>query len=983
MSLAPKLSSGTTRRFAHVATLVALAILQGVDAVRGDEVRLTPLSPAEEAATFKLADDWLSVELVAAEPQLDSPVAICWDAAGRMYVAEMIDYPVGPTAGRIRLLEDCDSDGQYKHATVFAEGLRFPNGVLASNGGVLVTAAPDILFLKDTDGDGRADEKTVLFTGFAEGNQQLRCNGLTWGLDGWIYGANGRSDGAVRRPNDPADAAVSIRTRDFRFLPDGSRFEATSGQSQFSQTRDDWGNRFLAWNTVPIRHAALEQSFLDRNPRLAMQGVRDIADPADDGRVFPISPRPQTFNRERTDFYNALCGLTIYRGDLLGSQYEGNAFVGESLTGLVHRRVLEPSGATFVSRRGEQGREFLASTDSWFHPVYMTTGPDGALYVVDFYRRWVEHPAFVAETLRQGVDFRQGAGHGRIWRVAPRDAMPRKFEPLDKLSVAELAAQLASPNGWRRDTAQRLLVERKAGADPKVRDQAIASITQLAREATLPQVRLQAMATLGTFAQLDEASLLAAIGDRDPRVAAYAVRLAAPQLSSNANLQFSSLMAAAGDTRIRFQAVLALREWDEPQKVAVMSRLARLGVDDPLVSAAIVGSLGKNSTALVEELLWGIPHEKADRWQSDPTAARIAFLKEAAAVAAAQDTVAIKSLTSRLEKAPSVLGLAVWVGLHASADRRRPDGAADDAAGREGLVRLAEKLIRPSDAIEIRLLAIEALPLIDANRSPALVELLEAQDDPRVQAAAARALVGADAATAARMLAVWSKAPLSTRRAILSSALRWPAGTAALLEAMEQEEISLQELEAGTREALLALRDEALRDRAKRIFDSAPPPADRQAVLARFEPALKRSGDRALGAAVFEKHCLTCHHVQGRGARVGPDLSGIGARPKETLLVDILDPNRQVAPEFNAFTLVTAGGQVFSGILAGESAAGVTLRRAEGATDFVPRGEIELLRSSGKSLMPEGLDAQLSEQSLADLLAFLAQPDTGLFSPAK
>src|SRR5205814_538236 len=144
------------------------------------------------------------------------------------------------------LLEDRDNDGRYEQATVFASGLNFPNGVLAARGGVFVTAAPDILFLKDKDGDGKADEKHVVFTGFGEGNQQLRANGLTWGLDNWIYGANGRSDGQVRRPTDPPEKAVSIRTRDFRFRPDGSQFEATSGQSQFGQARDDWGNRFLS-----------------------------------------------------------------------------------------------------------------------------------------------------------------------------------------------------------------------------------------------------------------------------------------------------------------------------------------------------------------------------------------------------------------------------------------------------------------------------------------------------------------------------------------------------------------------------------------------------------------------------------------------------------------------------------------------------------------------------------------------------------------
>lgn len=969
-------------RFLHrstssLALLLSVAILAlGWQALAADEIRQTPLSPADEAATFVFADERLTAELVASEPQLDSPVAISWDADGRMYVAEMIDYPVGPTAGRIRLLEDRDHDGRYEHATVFAEGLRFPNGVLAAKGGVFVTAAPDLLFLKDNDGDGRADETTVVFTGFGEGNQQLRCNGLVWGLDGWIYGANGRSDGAVRRPADPPEAAVSIRTRDFRFLPDGSKFEATSGQSQFSQTRDDWGNRFLAWNTIPIRHAVLEQEFLDRNPRLNVSGTLDIADPADDGRVFTISPRPQTFNRERTDYYNALCGLTIYRGDTLGPEYEGNALVGESLTSLVHRRVLSPAGPTFVSRRGEQGKEFLAARDPWFHPVYMTTGPDGALYIVDFYRRWVEHPAFVAEKLRTGVDFRQGAGHGRIWRVVRRDLPPpsRDLAPLTKLSPQQLAGQLASPNGWRRDTAQRLLTERGNPDDALY-------IRPLAADHPSPKTRVQALATLDSMGATDTESIRRTLADSDPRVRRFAVRQSVPHDTTPGPIRDALLKAARStDAGVRFEVALALARWQDPRKLAALAALARSGADEPLVATALAGSLGDASAALVERLL-----EKEDKWRTGPSVTQMALLRQAAAVSAT--TPELASALARLTEgaAPGPGDLAVWIGLHQalSPASQSPQGIAH-SQGSDKLRQLAEKLIADeARPLEQRLLAIEALPLLDKQAGSQLVELLDARHDVRLQQAAARALAGSDATSAEKMLAAWPGLATATRRAVIASALRWPAGVSALLTALEEDRISLQELDPSVRDALASVPDVQLKARAKKLLDALPPPADRQAVLARYEPELQQPGDRLRGAGLFEKHCLTCHHVQGRGQRVGPDLSGIGARPKETLLVDVLDPNRQIAADFVAYTLVTRSGQVFNGLLAAESAASITLRRAEGAQDIVPREEIEEFRSTGKSLMPEGLENQLPPRDLADLLAFLAQPDAGLFSRAK
>jgi putative membrane-bound dehydrogenase-like protein len=222
-----------------------------------------PSSPAtlRERQSFVLADKSLGIDLVVSEPEVTSPVALAWDTDGRLFVAEMIDYPTGPRQGGVGLLEDSAGDGRYEKATVFAEALAFPNSVLPWNGGVLVTAAPDILFLKDTDGDGKAEERRVLFTGFAEGNQQLRVNGLTWGLDNWIYGANGRSDGEVRRPDDTNAKPISIRGHDFRFRPETLAFEPLAGRSQFGLARDDWGNRFLSWNTIPIRHEVIPERY--------------------------------------------------------------------------------------------------------------------------------------------------------------------------------------------------------------------------------------------------------------------------------------------------------------------------------------------------------------------------------------------------------------------------------------------------------------------------------------------------------------------------------------------------------------------------------------------------------------------------------------------------------------------------------------------------------------------------------------------------
>src|SRR4051794_65045 len=317
-------------------------------------------TPAEALAALRLADPKLEITRVASDPDVAAPVAVAGDERGRMYVVEMTDYPLAPDGGRVKRLEDRDGDGRYEHATVFADGLHWPSGVLPWNDGVLVTAAPDLIYFMDDDGDGRADVREVVLTGFAEGNQQLRVNSPTWGLDNAIYLANGRSGGMVRRPSDLAARAVPIPRNDLRVRPGAWTFEPVAGFSQFGLPRDDWGDRFPSWNTVPIRHVVLETTEAAPGTRT----VAEILDPADGGRIYSLAPAQQRFNAEPVAFFNATCGPTISRGDLLGDAYRGHAFVCEPLTGVVHHRRLDSDGPTYVARRveAEKGREFLAST---------------------------------------------------------------------------------------------------------------------------------------------------------------------------------------------------------------------------------------------------------------------------------------------------------------------------------------------------------------------------------------------------------------------------------------------------------------------------------------------------------------------------------------------------------------------------------------------------------------------------------------------
>jgi len=968
-----------------------------------------PLSPRDELKTFHLADQNLQIELVMAEPRIVSPVAVSWDAEGRMFVAEMLDYPTENTGGQIKLIEDRDGDGRYEHAIIFADKLPFPTSVLPWKDGVLVTAAPNIWFLQDTNRDGRADIRQILFTGFGEGNQQLRVNGLVWGLDNWVYGANGRNDGNISRPGDPA--AQSIRRRDFRFRPGTLAFEAIGGQSQFGLGRDDWGNRFLSWNEIPLRHEVLPERYLRRNPHLALtETINDILPANDSRQVFQRSGLTTVFNREPPGFFNALAGLTIYRGQGLGEKYYGNAFVGETLRNLVHRRILAPQGVSFVAPRGERNREFLASTDPWFHPVNFATGPDDALYVVDFYRKFVEHPGYAPEKVRGQVAWRTGAEHGRIWRIKTK-----KYKGADRpirpggAKASQLIRHFESGNGWWRDTAQRLLVERQdALAIPLLRKAAT-------KRSPNPFIRLHALYALDGLGGLTTELLDQTLRDPNPGLREHALRLSepflleettnsiharklfehrsstsialAPSRRQDQEIHKRQLLEAAvvklvedPDLRVQFQLALTLGGVSEDEKIPRLIRLAERNPGDRWCLQAILSSIGERVWPFLQKFL-----QQNSAWMVSPSPPQGMFLKESGKLIGASsenaDALGFDRYWQEVSR-PRPGHLFLLAGFFQGLPPAKQAWAGPNS--NTAMVKFtrfgAEVAASPGHPVHTRLAAIQVLA---HNQPQALLDLLEGEHSAEIELAAAQALVGSSQKMIFNQIFLsWPQYRATTRRGIIAGLAQSEIGAQSLMDALEQGQILPVELDASVRQALRTTKNPALRKRwENRGENQASPGPSRAEVIQSFKEALDLKGDPERGGPIFSRLCLACHqwpNGPNRGALVGPNLSAASSRSKETLLHDILDPSREISPDFIVYRVEKKSGDFLEGLIASETGQSLTLRRNGQPDATLLRAEIEGIRAEEKSLMPEGLESGLSVQDFADLLAFLAHPEARL-----
>ena len=943
-----------------------------------------PLAPTDALASIHVPDGF-AVELVAAEPLVLDPVAIDWDAAGRLWVVEMADYPLGmdgqgKPGGRVRVLDDTDGDGRADRSTLFADGLNFPTGLLTWRDGVIVTVAPDIVFLRDTDGDGHADTREVLITGLLEGNQQLRANGLRWGLDNWVYAAAGGHHGDYGVGNALRSArtgeSVTIGSRDFRFRPDTGAIEPQSGPSQFGRNRDDWGHWFGTQNSRPLWHYVLADHYLRRNPHVAAPDpTRQVVVPLNP-KVWPASPQEKRYHSfENSGHFTSACSGMIYRDALLFPAGERHAFTCEPFHNLVQHNVLTEEGVSFGFRRapGEESRDFFASEDRWCRPVMTRTGPDGALWVVDMYRYIIEHPDWLPPDGRAELlpYYRLGDDRGRLYRVFPKDRGPRTIQPLDRLDPPGLVAALDSPNEWQRDTAHRLLVWR---ADRST----VAPLAALARESTNPLARVHALSVLDGLDALSADVLRPALADPHPGVRANALRLAESRGSAEV-IAAATAMTGDPDAKVRLQLACSLGEWEAPAAGAALGRLAVDHYDDPFLTAAVMSSAMPHVRALAAAAATsGGPARDA---LAPPLAALALALNDRAALA----TLLAPALTAAGESAfshPQLTAVAAFLDTLGKHQQSLDTLAAGDDALSRLLARIpmAAAVARrvaaeESTPLDHRAAAVSLLLRLPAERATAMTSLASWLS-PGQPAETTRAAITALAATGddsvpATLLAAWASYSPALRDAVFDALLSREAWTTALLTADLGGHPPAAD---ATRQArLLNHPSPAIRTLAEKRLTPASP---RTEVVAHFQPALQLAGDPARGRTVHARLCASCHKLDQTGQDIGPNLQSVAGHTPEKLLTNILAPNVDVQPGYHAYLCRLSDGTDLYGLITSETGNSLTFKSADGTSRTILRRDISKLESSTLSLMPEGLEAGLSLQDMADLIASLRQPAT-------
>ena len=978
-----------------------------------DELPRTPAKEPNEAIAAIQIKDGYQLELAAAEPLVRDPVSISFDEDGRLFVVEMCDYSEQDKEflGNVRVLEDADNDGRYEKSTLFAHHLSWPTGVICYDGGVFIAAAPDIWYCKDTNGDGQADIRTKVFTGFGRQNVQGLLNSFCWGLDNRIYCQTSSSGATVLTPSAPDREAIVLNGRDFSFDPKSLELRPESGGGQHGMSFDDWGRRFACHNSDHLLLYLYADRYASaRNNVLLPPSRQSIAVDGPQASVYRISPvEPWRTVRTRlrvnnlvpgpvegggrsSGYFTSATGVTIYRGNAFPEEMHGIAFVGDVGSNIVHRKKITASGTSMVGERIDKESEFVASSDIWFRPVQFANAPDGTLYIADLYREVIEHPKSLPEVIKKHLDLTSGRDRGRIYRIVPPNFQRPRSPQLRSTTIEELVATLEHPNGWHRDTASRLLYERLVPQNKtEIFSNAAteANLTRVAINSKFPVARLHALGVLASLG-VGQGAAESALSDTHPRVREWAIRWCENTKISSLILKKLFALGSDPDPNVRLQMGLSLSHFklSEKDHVAIAIRLLELSQDDRWLNASSLNAIGSYALNAVKFLGAGQGGQSRDNLPDTFGAGQGGKLRPVwqsiAKLAGTQSTIAqLEELDKQFGTMPNdeqrrqfCIGL-----IHAMHSRFNNALARDDVFAKLPFL-LSQKNILLLDArmrcrdestpLEQRIESIELLKWEQFEEDiPMLAGLLDHRLPQPIQEAASRALMQYQSLEVAqRIFQVWPSLSPRLRLSASDVLLSRTSWTEAMLERAGQGGFLLTDLDPARLANLRNHKDPKIQQLVNTALKSSNI-GNRQEVLERYRSSLSRLGDKDRGKQVFAKSCSACHRLEGVGYELAPNVAAYKFRGAEAILQNVIEPNREVNPQYVNYTVLTNDERIVTGMVSNESETSVTLLRGENVSEVVARTDIAEMKSSKMSLMPEGLESQIDVQGMSDLIAYI------------
>lgn len=939
--------------------------------------------------------DGFKLALVASEPLIKDPVDFEFNERGDALVLEMPGYPLEDKMSRLLVLKDKNKDGIYDSTIIFAENLGLADSFMPYKKGVLVAAPPYLLQLHDDNQDYHVDKIDTLMGGFTKENLQHNYNGLTYGIDNWIYAANGGNNGKPYWWGDTT-TALDLRGQDLRFNLETRQMERLGESSGgFGLAMDEYGRFYETHNLTHISHLVFPDRYLKGRHILPENTLKNVSDHEENGlaRIFPIGEQEDRVNHpEQSGYFSGSCGITYYGGGAFGEKYKNTVWVADVVLNLIHVDKIYPNGTSFSAARVFENMDLLASSDRAFRPVNMSVGPDGSMYVIDIHRKVIEHPEWIPDEIEKTLDLNAGKTQGRIYKISLENSS-ENFDFKQFSSNEGLLKSLRNPNQWVRNTAHRLLMHN-----------VLSNETVLGLKKNLESdnelARLHAIWILSDSDKLTPNEVALALQDKNAAFRESILKISESYLTKS-EIILNKVISLLNDVdaRVRMQAALSLSILPENHPfykknqdliLQSLANTAMLPNDEWNIAGITLAAQGKTKElfALISQINSVNPTILASLALniSGETENILSILQNLSTspISDREKAFVITQLTKQIEK---VNGKSIENQISLLEEKAQLDFLTSLAAFRQKLnlqpsaqflkysKEASAKVLDASLPDSVRLQYFSLINFVPyAQKSSVLFACLKNNQPLKLQENTLRQLSSyREKEIGGKVVAMWKDLSPQTRRYASDLLLYIESNHDALLTGLEKGIINIGEMnfDLERRRTLLWWTDnENTKSRAKKLFSDSGV-SNRQAAMDKMKPALTLNGNNLDGEKIFINTCASCHKYGSIGNEVGPVLTEISRKSKATILHDILDPNAAVDPKYVNHSLETKSGAIHMGIVANETDKSVTIHKIGGEKVMVNKSEIKSFRSLGTSLMMEGFENALSNQEMADLLEFL------------